>query len=65
MHYVMHYLMHFRSAAGLALIVYNSSRPSLVRRVFPDAVALGRAANLTVVGANFFPAPRPKCVHSY
>ena len=39
------------SAEGLTLIVYNSSRPSLIRRVFPDAVALGLAANLSIVGA--------------
>ena len=50
-----------RSAEGLHLLVYNSSRPSLIRRVFPDAVALGEQANLSIVGANFFPAARPKC----
>ena len=49
------------SAEGLHLLVYNSSRPSLIRRVFPDAVALGEQANLSIVGANFFPAARPKC----
>ena len=43
------------------MLVYNSSRPSLIRRVFPDAVALGEQANLSIVGANFFPAARPKC----
>ena len=43
------------------MLVYNSSRPSLIRRVFPDAVALGEPANLSIVGTNFFPAARPKC----
>ena len=41
--------------------MYNSSRPSLIRRVFPDAVALGHKANLSIVGANFFPAAQPRC----
>ena len=49
------------SAEGLNLLVYNSSRPSLIRRVFPDAVALGHKANLSIVGANFFPAAQPRC----
>jgi len=49
------------SAAGLRLVLYNSSRPSLVKRLEPDAVALDHAATLTVIGENFFPAQRPRC----